>query len=103
MTGLPVQRLTLRIWVLIWLILVWILLWGDFSAANVASGLVIALVITVYYRPTPVPVEGRVHPLSLLRLIVLVAWSSGAGPAPGGARLAIRPGRAACAVLRIWG
>lgn len=74
MTGLPVRRLTLRIWVLIWLILVWILLWGDFSAANVASGLVIALVITVLLPLPPVPVEGRVHPLSLLRLIVLVAW-----------------------------
>lgn len=74
MTGLPVRRLTLRIWVLIWLVLVWILLWGDFSAANVVSGLLIALVITVLLPLPPVPVEGRVHPLSLLRLIVLVAW-----------------------------
>ena len=91
MTGLPVRRLTLRIWVLIWLILVWILLWGDFSAANVASGLVIALVITVLLPLPPVPVEGRVHPLSLLRLIVLVAWYLVWSSAQV-AWLAIRPG-----------
>ena len=69
-----VRRLTLRIWVLLWLVLVWILLWGDVSAANVCRGLAIALVITLLLPLPPVPVEGRVHPISLLRLIVQVAW-----------------------------
>ena len=50
--------------------LVWILLWGTFSAANILSGLAIALVITLLLPLPAVPVEGRVHPLSLLRLIV---------------------------------
>ena len=46
-------------WVLCWLMLVWILLWGTFSAANVVSGLAVALVITVLLPLPAVPVEGR--------------------------------------------
>ncbi len=68
------RALTLRIWVLVWLTLVWILLWGDISAANLISGLVIALAITVLLPLPPVPVEGRVHVLSMLRLILVVGW-----------------------------
>ncbi|BBZ00993.1 Na+/H+ antiporter subunit E [Mycolicibacterium chitae] len=67
--------LVLRIWMLIWLTLVWILLWGNFSAANVISGLTLALIITVLLPLPPVPVEGRVHPISLAYLILRVAWS----------------------------
>lgn len=68
------RRVSLRLWVLCWLILVWILLWGTASTANVISGLAIALVITLLLPLPVVPVEGRVHPLSLLRLIVQVAY-----------------------------
>ena len=68
------RRVALRAWVLFWLMLVWILLWGTVSAANIVSGLAIALVITVLLPLPPVPVEGRVHPLSLLRLIATVAY-----------------------------
>ena len=68
------RRLLLRVWVLFWLILVWILLWGTVSAANVVSGLAVALVITLLLPLPVVPIEGRVHPISLLRLIALVAW-----------------------------
>jgi len=61
-------------WVLIWLTLVWILLWGDVSAANIISGLAVAAAIT-YLLPLPaVPVEGRIHLVSLARLILLVTW-----------------------------
>jgi multicomponent Na+:H+ antiporter subunit E len=68
------RQVALRAWVLIWLMLVWILLWGTVSAANIISGLVIALVITLLLPLPVVPIEGRVHPLSLMRLIGLVAW-----------------------------
>ncbi len=85
------RKLLLRAWVLCGLILVWMLLWGNVSAANALSGLAVALVITVLLPLPPVPIEGRLHPLSLLRLIgqfayglvlssVQVAW------------LAIKPG-----------
>jgi multicomponent Na+:H+ antiporter subunit E len=68
------RRAVLRAWVLCWLVLVWILLWGTVSVANILSGLAIALLITLLLPLPVVPVEGRVHPLSLLRLIAVVAY-----------------------------
>ncbi|OBF17994.1 Na+/H+ antiporter subunit E [Mycobacterium sp. ACS4331] len=65
----------LRIWILIWLVMVWILLWGNISVANIVSGLAVALVITLLLPLPPVPVEGRVHLLSLANLIIQVAYS----------------------------
>jgi multicomponent Na+:H+ antiporter subunit E len=69
------RKLTLRIWTLCWLTLVWILLWGTVSAANVLSGLAIALVITVLLPLPAVPVEGRLRPVSFVKLVVYVSWS----------------------------
>jgi multicomponent Na+:H+ antiporter subunit E len=68
------RRTALQLWVLVWLMLIWILLWGSVSAANIMSGLAVAVVITVLLPLPPVPIEGRVHPVSLLRLIGLVGW-----------------------------
>ncbi|WP_163720139.1 Na+/H+ antiporter subunit E [Mycolicibacterium psychrotolerans] len=68
------RTLALRVWMVCWLILVWVLLWGTISAANVLSGLVVALVVTLLLPLPPVPVEGRLHPISLLRLGVLVVY-----------------------------
>ena len=68
------RRYALRVWMVCWLILVWILLWGTVSPANILSGLAIALVITLLLPLPVVPVEGRVHLLSLLRLIAQVAY-----------------------------
>ncbi|MBI3225770.1 MAG: Na+/H+ antiporter subunit E [Mycolicibacterium cosmeticum] len=69
------RRLTLRVWTLLWLTLVWILLWGTVSAANVLSGLAIALVITLLLPLPAVPVEGRLRPLSFAVLVAYVSWS----------------------------
>jgi multicomponent Na+:H+ antiporter subunit E len=66
------RTIALRVWMVCWLILIWVLLWGTISAANILSGLAIALVITVLLPLPPVPVEGRLHPVPLLRLIVTV-------------------------------
>ncbi len=68
------RRIILRAWVLCWLVLVWILLWGTVSAANILSGLAVALMITLLLPLPPVPVEGKVHLLSLMRLILTVAY-----------------------------
>jgi multicomponent Na+:H+ antiporter subunit E len=68
------RRFALRVWLLVWLVLVWILLWGNLSAANIISGLAVAMVITVLLPLPTVPIEGRVHPITLLGLIGLVAW-----------------------------
>lgn len=64
----------LRVWTLVWLTLVWLLLWGTVSAANVLSGLAVALLITLLLPLPSVPVQGRLHPLSLVRLVLHVAW-----------------------------
>jgi multicomponent Na+:H+ antiporter subunit E len=54
--------------------LVWILLWGKLSAANILGGLVIAALVTVLLPLPVVPIEGRLHPLSLMRLAVVVGY-----------------------------
>ena len=72
--GHSMRRPLLRAWVLCWLTLVWMLLWGNVSAANVLSGLAVALVIIVLLPLPPVPIEGRLHPMSLLRLVVQVGY-----------------------------
>jgi multicomponent Na+:H+ antiporter subunit E len=85
------RKFLLRAWVLCWLILVWVLLWGNVSAANVLSGLAVALVITVLLPLPAVPIEGRLHPVSLLRLGLLIAYYLVLSSAQV-AWLAIKPG-----------
>ena len=57
-----------------WLVVVWLLLWGTLSAANVISGLAVALFITLLLPLPTVPVQGRPHPLAVLRLVLSVNW-----------------------------
>ncbi|GFG52759.1 Na+/H+ antiporter subunit E [Mycolicibacterium agri] len=85
------RRYLLRAWVLCWLMLVWVLLWGTASAANFIGGLAVAVLITVLLPLPVVPVEGRVHPLSLVKLILVVAYQLVLSSAQM-AWLAIRPG-----------
>ncbi|MET4431096.1 Na+/H+ antiporter subunit E [Mycolicibacterium sp. 624] len=93
--------LALRAWILCWLILVWMLLWGEVSPANAISGLGVALLITVLLPLPPVPVEGRLHPLSLLRLLVTICYYL-ASSSVQVAWLAIKPGPPPLtAVLRV--
>jgi multicomponent Na+:H+ antiporter subunit E len=54
--------------------LVWVLLWGKATPANIIGGFAVALVVTLLLPLPVVPVEGRVHPLSLVRLIVVVTY-----------------------------
>jgi multicomponent Na+:H+ antiporter subunit E len=74
MKKITLRWVLLRLWILTWLMLVWVLLWGNFSAANVLSGLAIALLITVSLPLPPVPVQGKVHLLSLANLVLRVIW-----------------------------
>jgi multicomponent Na+:H+ antiporter subunit E len=62
----------LRVFVLAWMTFVWVLLWGTFSIANILGGLAVAVIITVLLPLPRVPVEGRVHLLSALRLGVYI-------------------------------
>lgn len=93
------RAIALRAWILCWLILVWVLLWGNISAANVLSGLAIALLITVFLPLPTVPVEGRFHPLPLLLLVMHVTYSLAVSSVQVAA-LALKPGLPLSAVLR---
>lgn len=57
-----------RLFVLGWTTLVWVLLWGTFSIANILGGLAVSIIIMVLLPLPRVPVEGRVHLLSAVRL-----------------------------------
>ncbi|MGE2832953.1 Na+/H+ antiporter subunit E [Mycobacterium sp. SMC-4] len=95
------RTIALRIWIVCWLILVWVLLWGNISAANILSGLAVALVITLLLPLPPVPVEGRLHPLSLLRLVLTMTYYLIASSIQVAA-LALKPGPPPLtAVLRV--
>lgn len=95
-----IRRWALRAGVLLWLMLVWILLWGNISGANIVSGLTVAILITMLLPLPAVPVEGRLHPLALAKLIVVIAWSLVLSSAQV-AWLALKPGPAPrSAVLR---
>lgn len=81
----------IRVANLAWLTAVWVLLWGTVSVANVLGGLVVALVVT-WLLPLPrVPVEGRVHPISVIELLAVVLWYSVLSAAQV-AWAAVRPG-----------
>ncbi|WP_305092592.1 Na+/H+ antiporter subunit E [Prescottella sp. R16] len=85
------RQRVLRFGILVWLALVWTLLWGTFSIANLVGGLAVGALI-MWLLPLPrVPVEGRVHLWSMLKLIgmgIVYAAQSSAQVA----WLALRPG-----------
>ncbi|WP_407445706.1 Na+/H+ antiporter subunit E [Rhodococcus sp. (in: high G+C Gram-positive bacteria)] len=61
-----------RLFVLGWMTFVWVLLWGTFSIANILGGLVVSIIVMVLLPLPRVPVEGRVHLLSAVRLGVYI-------------------------------
>lgn len=85
------REVALRAGSLIWLTLVWVLLWGNVSAANVIGGLIVAILITVLLPLPRVPVEGRIHPWSIVKLVGLCLWYA-AQSSVQVAWLAVRPG-----------
>ena len=60
------HRIRHQLPLLLWLVLVWILLWGTWSWANLISGTVLALVVTVLLPLPPVVGGTRVRPVALL-------------------------------------
>ncbi|MBJ7324175.1 MAG: Na+/H+ antiporter subunit E [Rhodococcus sp.] len=80
----------LRIWTLGWLTAIWVLLWGNVSAANILGGLAVGLLIMVLLPLPRVPVEGRIHVFSLVKLAVVFLYYA-AESSVSVAWLAIRP------------
>ncbi|WP_069164837.1 Na+/H+ antiporter subunit E [Nocardia altamirensis] len=63
-----------RIGVLGWLTVVWTALWGDLGAATILAGLAVGALIMMALPLPRVPVSGRLHPLSMLELIVVASY-----------------------------
>lgn len=69
----------LRPALLAWLVVVWVALWGDLTFANVAGGLVVALLLTVVLpatgdRDRTAKTGTRVRPLAALHFVGWFAW-----------------------------
>ncbi|WP_235681182.1 Na+/H+ antiporter subunit E [Tomitella gaofuii] len=73
-TPLTVRDVLIRLWVVSWLTFVWVLLWGEVTAANVLGGLAVSLAILILAPLPQLPVEGRLHPLSAILLVLRVAF-----------------------------
>ncbi len=81
------HRLRHQLPLLLWLVLVWNLLWGTWSWANLISGVLVALGVTLLLPLPPVVGGARIRPAALLRFLVhfvvdlissgaLVAWQT---------------------------
>ncbi len=80
-------RLRHQLPLLLWLVLVWNLLWGTWSWANLLSGILAAVVVTVLLPLPPVTGGASVHPVGLVVFLItfvldliragsLVAWQT---------------------------
>lgn len=70
----PLARLVA---LLAWFVTLWLLLWGDVSAANVISGVTLALVVIVFTRGFARPAEDETARISVVGLVVFtghVLW-----------------------------
>lgn len=99
--GTDLREVSLRLWSVFWLAFVWVLLWGNISWANVLAGIVLALAV-IFTLPLPrVPVEGRLHPISALGLVLTMMWNFLKSSIQVG-WAAVRPGRPPMgAVIRV--
>ncbi|SFK90383.1 Na+/H+ antiporter subunit E [Geodermatophilus ruber] len=81
------QHLRHQVPLLLWLVVVWNLLWGTWSWANLLSGIVVALAVTLLLPLPPVVGGARLHPGAavvflvtflgdLVRSGALVAWQT---------------------------
>lgn len=68
---MPMTRrdVLIRVWAMAWLTFVWVLLWGQITIGNIIGGILVSLVVLVLMPLPPVPVEGKLHLLSALRLL----------------------------------
>lgn len=63
------RQARLRLPLLVWLVLIWNLLWGTWSWANLITGVLVALTVTVVL-PLPVVASGaQLHPVAVLYFV----------------------------------
>ncbi len=59
---------------LVSLVAVWVALWGDLSAANVASGVVVGVLVLALFPPTVHRRSSRLRPVAAARFVAWFAW-----------------------------
>ncbi|MFM9377042.1 Na+/H+ antiporter subunit E [Gordonia sp. VNK21] len=91
MFGGDLREFALRIWGVVWLTGVWLLLWGDLSWGNLIVGVLVAVLVMVLLPLPRVPVEGRLHPMAALWLLMTLVYNFFISSAQV-AWAAIRPG-----------
>ncbi|MEO9326508.1 Na+/H+ antiporter subunit E [Gordonia aurantiaca] len=95
------REVAVRLWTIAWLTFVWVLLWGSLSWANIIAGLVLSIAILTLLPLPRVPVEGRIHPLSVAQLVLRLVSDFFVSSVQIG-WMAIRPGRPPLgAVIRV--
>ena len=57
-----------------WLTVLWLTLWGDVTAANVLSGVVVALVVILFAWPPAEEHRYRFRPLATLAFVCYFGW-----------------------------
>ncbi|WP_026919123.1 Na+/H+ antiporter subunit E [Gordonia shandongensis] len=73
--GGSLREAGLRIWGFLWLTFVWVLLWGEITWANIVAGGGVAFLVMALAPLPRVPVEGRFHPLTALKLVATMIWN----------------------------
>lgn len=65
------KQTELRIWHILWMLVVWIALWGKLNLANLITGLVVAIGISLALPMPKVPITGSFHIWPVMKLIYL--------------------------------
>lgn len=72
--NIPARALGSRVFMLVWLGFAWVMLWGTWNIGTILAGVLVGVVIMVFFPLPRVPVEGLVRPLSTLWLVLVVAY-----------------------------
>lgn len=56
----------------LFVLVVWLALWGEITLVNVASGLLVVVILGLLFRPAPR--RHRLHPVALLHLLAVFVW-----------------------------
>ncbi|HLZ38455.1 MAG TPA: Na+/H+ antiporter subunit E [Mycobacteriales bacterium] len=63
------RQLRRQVPLIVWLVLVWVLLWGTWTVANVVTGVLVAVFVSVLL-PLPLAVRDlRLHPRGVVRFV----------------------------------
>ncbi|HUF32612.1 MAG TPA: Na+/H+ antiporter subunit E [Acidimicrobiales bacterium] len=66
--------MTARLITVLWLLVVWVALWEDVSAANVASGVVVGLLLTTFFPVRKASAVSTFRPLKAVQLLAYFLW-----------------------------